>query len=67
MLTFAQPQCPLAETDTDGVNRLSLAHPLELGTVVMGIRAPECIRPSRLLLYSVGKLSESLPELLSDT
>jgi len=67
MLTCTQPQGPIAETDPDGVYRLSLADPLELETIVVGIRAPECIRPSRLLLYSVGKLNESLPELLSDT
>jgi hypothetical protein len=57
----------IAETDADGVNRLPLADPLELETVVVRIQAPEGVRPGSLFLHGGGKPSESLPELLRDT
>jgi len=34
MLVFAQPQCTIAETNADGINRLPLADPLELETML---------------------------------
>src|SRR5918992_3224368 len=67
MICVSQPQCPIAKTDTDSVDRLSLADPLELEAVVRGIRAPQGICPGGLRLHHGGQPSELLPELLGHT
>ena len=67
MLTVAQPQGPVAETDPDGINGLARTDPLELQTVVVRLRMPEGLGPRRLCLDRLRPLREARPELLRDT
>ena len=67
MLVFAQPEGTIAEADPHGVNRLALADPLKLQTVMVGLGTPEGIRTSRLLLDGRGELLQQLPKGFGDT
>ena len=67
MIAFAQTEGTIAEANPHRVNRLALADPLELQTVMVGLGTPEGIRASRLLLGGPGELQQQLPKGFGDT
>ncbi len=67
MIAFTQTEGMIAEADRHRVNRLALADPLELQTVMVGLGTPEGIRASRLLLSVPGELLQQPPKGFGDT
>ena len=57
----------LAFAVSHGINRLALADPLELQTVMVGLGTPEGIGACCLLLSDHGELQQQLPKGFGDT
>jgi hypothetical protein len=55
MIPLAQPNRPVPDSDTDGIDWLPLADPFELEAGVVRIRLPERVGSCRLLPNSRGE------------